>query len=43
LPVDGLVAESKKIGEWGTELNPWRLGGSAVVDTVNWQREEVGE
>jgi hypothetical protein len=40
---DGLVAQLKKTGEWGVELDPWQLGGGAAVDSVNQRHEEVGE
>jgi hypothetical protein len=30
----GLVAHGEN-REWGAELNPWRLGGGAVVNPMN--------
>jgi hypothetical protein len=38
----GLVAHGEN-REWGAELNPWRLGGGAVVNPMNQQREQAGK
>ncbi len=38
----GLVAHGEN-REWGAELDRWRLGGGAAINSVNRRRGQVGK
>ncbi len=38
----GLVAHGEN-REWRAELDPWRLGGGAAINSVNRRRGQVGK